>query len=100
MKRWKVLAIIIALVTGVTLLCACSSNQSNQSTDEGQPSYSREITISAEGSYFLYRTDSGKEYVDFLESLDKEMYEIVNITIQPTTYYREDCFMITYTKRT
>ena len=96
MTKRKFLAIIIALVTCASLLCACSSNQS---VDEGQPSYSNEITVSAEGSYFLFRTDSEKKYVDFLESLDRETYEIVDITIQATTYYRNDCFMVTYTKK-
>lgn len=99
MTKRKILAMIIALVMCVSL-CACSSEEkTNNSGGVGNASHSDEITVSSEGSYFFFRTDSQNKYIDFLESLEKRKYEILDITILPTTYCRDDCFMITYTER-
>lgn len=97
MAKRKVLVIIIALVLSVSL-CAFSSGK--ETSEVKNVPYSKAITVSSGGTYFFFRSDSQKEYVDFLESLDKEKYEIVDITIQATTYYRNDCFMITYSEKT
>ncbi len=66
------------------------------------------ITTSSKGTYFLFYTYYETEYVDFLESLDKDKYEIINISVQsPTIEYNSSYFQstsynvykITYTKK-
>ena len=102
MAKRKILAIIIALAVVLSVsLCACSSEiKTTESDDANDISYSEKITVSSGGSYYLFRTASPENYVDFLENLDKEKYEIIDITIQAATYHRDDCFLITYTEKT
>ena len=44
------------------------------------------IFVSDEGTVFLLKTNWEKEYVNFLESLDMEKYQIIDITPQPKGY--------------
>lgn len=57
------------------------------------------ITTSSEGTYFFFSTKYEKAYVEFLESLDKDKYEIIDISVQGPTFESDAVFMITYTKK-
>lgn len=61
--------------------------------------YEYSITTSSEGTYFLFKTSYEPAYVDFLESLDKDKYEIIDISVQGQTFKTSDSYMITYTKK-
>lgn len=109
MTKRKILAISIALILGVSLGACSSANESKEKKavypnritkpKEGKGEYTDLITESEGGTYFFFYSNSPKEYVDFLESLDKDKYEIVDITVQGFTYKNEDCYMITYKKK-
>ena len=104
-------ALIYAIPLCVTIICVYnlinlkrSANEPENehetaSLDESQASNFQETIVSAEGTYFLFKTNSEKQYVDFLESLDRELYEIVNITNFSSAYYYGDIFIITYKKK-
>lgn len=58
--------------------------------------YEYSITTSSEGTYFFFRTRYEDAYVEFLERLDKDKYEIIDISVQVESY---TYYMITYTKK-
>lgn len=57
------------------------------------------IFVSDEGTVFLLKTNWEKEYVNFLESLDMEKYQIIDITPQPQGYRTSQQFVVTFTKK-
>lgn len=57
------------------------------------------ITTSSEGTYFFFGTKDAVAYVEFLESLDKDKYEIIDISVQGRTFESYAYYMITYTKK-
>lgn len=61
--------------------------------------YMYSITTSSEGTYFFFSTKSEDAYVEFLERLDKDKYEIIDISVQGPTFETNAFFMITYTKK-
>ena len=61
--------------------------------------YEYSITTSSEGTYFFFSTKSEKAYVEFLERLDKDKYEIIDISVQGESFKSYAYYMITYTKK-
>ena len=61
--------------------------------------YEYSITTSSEGTYFFFSTNYEDAYVEFLERLDKDKYEIIDISVQGWTIKSDAVFMITYTKK-
>lgn len=61
--------------------------------------YMYSITTSSEGTYFFFSTKSEDAYVEFLERLDKDKYEIIDISVQAPTFKVDAFYMITYTKK-
>ena len=61
--------------------------------------YEYSITTSSEGTYFFFRTKDEDAYVEFLERLDKDKYEIIDISVQGPTFKVDAFYMITYTKK-
>lgn len=99
MKR-KILLICFLLTMVVCTGFACSK----EDTEEEEPEkletvYEENITVSEGGTYFLFSTRSGQEYVDFLEMLDQEKYAIVDMTVQGPSYHTKTFFAVTYQLR-
>lgn len=61
--------------------------------------YMYSITTSSEGTYFFFSTKSEDAYVEFLERLDKDKYEIIDISVQGESFKSYASYMITYTKK-
>lgn len=61
--------------------------------------YRYSITTSSEGTYFFFSTNTEKAYVEFLERLDKDKYEIIDISVQGESFKSYAYYMITYTKK-
>ena len=61
--------------------------------------YEYSITTSSEGTYFFFSTRTEKAYVEFLESFDKDKYEIIDRSVQAPTFKVDAFYMITYTKK-
>ncbi len=61
--------------------------------------YMYSITTSSEGTYFFFATKSEEAYVEFLERLDKDKYEIIDISVQGESFKSYAYYMITYTKK-
>ena len=61
--------------------------------------YEYSITTSSEGTYFFFRTKDEDAYVEFLERLDKDKYEIIDISVQGESFKSYAYYMITYTKK-
>lgn len=57
------------------------------------------ITTSSEGTYFFFSTNYEVAYVEFLERLDKDKYEIIDISVQGESFKSYASYMITYTKK-
>jgi len=91
MKRFWYLVIIVAV-----LACLTGCGNSNNTTEV--PSDVAEVTV--QGKYSLFETESQAEYLEFLEELDNNKYEIVDISISRTvsnigSLYR-NYYVITY----
>ena len=83
----------VAMIVFVLLLLGCGSD--SRSTEIGTGSSQ---TV---GSYSLFQTDDADEYLNFLENLDKDQYEIVSIsTLFRKTWISstDDYYLITYKK--
>ena len=54
------------------------------------------------GEYYLFETTKAQEYLEFLETLNKEEYEIVDISTSLNVYLRgsDEFYMVTYKKIT
>ena len=91
-------ALIYAIPLCVAIVCVWSLIKLKRSANELETKHETTI-VSADGTYFFFKTNSEKKYVDFLESLDRELYEIVNITNFSSAYYYGDIFIITYKKK-
>lgn len=52
------------------------------------------------GRYFLFKTKSEQEYLNFLESFDETKYKIVDISIsvQESAFATREYYMVTYKK--
>ena len=61
--------------------------------------YYYSITTSSEGTYFFFSTEDEEAYVEFLERLDKDKYEIIDISVQGESFKSYASYMITYTKK-
>ena len=61
--------------------------------------YMYSITTSSEGTYFFFATKSEEAYVEFLERLDKDKYEIIDISVQGESFKSYAYYMITDTKK-
>ena len=91
-------ALIYAIPLCVTIICVYNLINLKRSANERETKHETTI-VSGDGTYFFFKTNSEKQYVDFLESLDRELYEIVNITNFSSAYYYGDIFIITYKKK-
>lgn len=124
---WEIIihAMIIALLVISVLLCAglrgaaerasTSSKSDNMdvilenTSDDGRTNYYKysgsdyyyeySITTSSEGTYFFFSTRYEEAYVEFLERLDKDKYEIIDRSVQAPTFKVDAFYMITYTKK-
>lgn len=120
-----ILAMIIAPLVISVLLCAglqgaaerasTSAKSDNMdvilenTSDDGRTNYYKysgsdyyyeySITTSSEGTYFFFRTRYEEAYVEFLERLDKDKYEIIDRSVQAPTFKVDAFYMITYTKK-
>lgn len=46
--------------------------------------------------YYLYKTRSQQEYINFYSSFDFEKYEIIDISARLRTYHYDESYVITY----
>ena len=118
MTKRKMLAIIIALTMCISI-CGCdvgaNTVQETKSYSEQKEEieetiieredrrpfikrYDKYLTISSDETYFLFETKDKQVYLDFLEDLDEEIYEIVFIIIEHA-YSRPTQYRITFTKQ-
>ncbi len=72
MKRKIICFLLIMIVVGAGCF-ACSKEDEEPETIETV--YERNITVSEDGTYFLFYTNLEQEYVDFLEMMDQEKNE-------------------------
>ena len=119
MTKRNRLAIIFALFAFSILLTGCyrvedteskepekdhTIEQLKEQVSEGKESYiyndNREYcdyTVSEDGKYFMFTTDSKQLYLNFIEDFDTETYEIVDTTIlHSIEYYYDLYFVVTY----
>ena len=96
MKRKIICFLLIMIVVGAGCF-ACSKEDEEPETIETV--YERNITVSEDGTYFLFYTNLEQEYVDFLEMMDQEKYVIEDITVQGPSYHSTSFFAVTYRLR-
>lgn len=85
MKK-RIIALVGAILMLTMVLCACESTEIiNSQTSENN-----------EGNYWLFKTCSEKEYLNFLETFDETKYEIVDISINDGYYASDEYYFVTY----
>ncbi len=104
MKK-RVVILLIALVTIISLF-GCSSTiepinkevtVETEDLDEATTYTEYGDNVVSKGNYFLFGSISTQTYIDFLDDLDENIYEIIDIDIcQYETYLFK--FFVTYKK--
>ena len=90
MKR--IIYVLIAIIMVVTCLSGCGSN-------EKEVGENKNIISSNTENVFLYTTQDKNDYMNYLNTLDTSVYEVLGITTSITEPYRaQEFYMITYRK--
>lgn len=85
MKK-RIIALIGAILMLTMVLYACESTEIiNSGTAQDK-----------EGNYWLFKTISEKEYLNFLETFDETKYEIVDISINYGYHASDEYYFVTY----
>lgn len=74
-----ILPIVLAILLIILLIITC--NFINTGTIRSQ------TPQGTEGSFYVFHTNVTKKYVDFLENLDEEKYEILSIAKDDGSWY-------------
>ena len=95
MTKKRFITLFVAIVMVATLLTGCGA----EITETVDTITSTKIEV---GSYVLFRTRDVQEYLNFLENLDENNYEIIDISAsmeQISNYTgNSEFYMVTYKK--
>lgn len=103
MNKFGIISLIIIFILCSILLSGCDGSEENETSD-GEEVVQEEtendnVITSSTKNVFLYTTDNMDDYFKHLNSLDKSVYEVLNIE---TSEYKSDVaqeyYMITYRK--
>lgn len=72
----KIISIIFIVIISLSLLCGCNGTINQE-----------DVTETKTGMYEVYYTTSDKEYLNFINNLDEEKYEIFDVTHSHSHWY-------------
>lgn len=107
MKKITSILLVMFIVTIIFTGCASKSKEAKQDTttkSESNIKYVKEnfsdsnegYSIVAKGNYFLFSCSNSDTYVMFLDQLDENIYEVVDIQIE---HFSDGNFWVTYKKK-